>query len=89
MNSSVIEKSKKVESQRIIAFDVMRIVAIFAVIWLHFSSQRFNLSFPSTEWEIRNVYDSMVRWGVPVFVMILGALFLDPNKSSVLRNSRM
>jgi surface polysaccharide O-acyltransferase-like enzyme len=66
--------------QRVIAFDVMRIIAIFAVIWLHFSSQRFYTSFPSTEWEIRNIYDSMVRWGVPVFVMISGALFLDSNK---------
>lgn len=80
MELTRIEKPKKSETQRIIAFDVMRIVAIFAVIWLHFSSQRFNLSFPSTEWEIRNVYDSMVRWGVPVFVMISGALFLDSNK---------
>lgn len=74
------EKSNKVESQRIIAFDVMRIIAIFAVIWLHFSCQRFYISFPSAEWEIRNVYDSMVRWGVPVFVMISGALFLDSKK---------
>lgn len=69
-----------VEKPRIIAFDVMRIIAIFAVIWLHFSSQRFYTSFPSTEWEIRNIYDSMVRWSVPVFVMISGALFLDSKK---------
>jgi len=72
-------ESKK-ESQRIIAFDVMRIISIFAVILLHYSSQRFYISFPSPEWEIRNVYDAMVRWGVPVFVMISGALFLDSNK---------
>lgn len=76
-----LEKEKnKTETQRIIAFDAMRIIAIFAVIWLHYSSQRYYTSFPSTEWEIRNIYDSMVRWGVPVFVMISGALFLDSNK---------
>lgn len=73
-------ESKRKESQRIIAFDVMRIIAIFAVLLLHYSSQRFYISFPSSEWEIRNIYDSMVRWGVPVFVMISGALFLDSNK---------
>lgn len=78
-------ETERLESQRIIAFDVMRIVAIFAVIWLHFSSQRFYTSFPSTEWEIRNIYDAMVRWGVPVFVMISGALFLDANKKLSLR----
>lgn len=65
---------------RILSFDILRIIAIFAVIWLHFSCQRFYISFPSAEWEIRNVYDSMVRWGVPVFVMISGALFLDSKK---------
>ena len=63
----------------------MRIIAIFAVIWLHYSSQRFYTSFPSTEWEIRNIYDSMVRWSVPVFVMISGALFLDSNKKLSIR----
>lgn len=81
MELSRIEDSKNQRHRRIIAFDVMRIISIFAVIMLHFSSQRFSLSFPSTEWEIRNIYDSMVRWGVPVFVMISGALFLDSKKN--------
>ena len=80
MQISKIEDKRRIESQRIIAFDVMRIISIFAVILLHYSSQRFYISFPSPEWEIRNVYDAMVRWGVPVFVMISGALFLDSNK---------
>ena len=80
MQISKIEDNRRIESQRIIAFDVMRIISIFAVILLHYSSQRFYISFPSSEWEIRNIYDSMVRWGVPVFVMISGALFLDSNK---------
>lgn len=35
----------------------------------------------SVEWEICNVYDSMVRWCVPVFVMISGALFLGRDVS--------
>ena len=29
------------------------------------------------EWAIFNFYDSAVRWGVPIFVMISGALFLN------------
>lgn len=31
-------------------------------------------------WWISNVYDSISRWGVPVFVMVSGALLLDTSK---------
>ena len=64
-------------NNRIIPFDVLRIIAAFAVVMLHVASQRFETSFPSGEWEVRNVYDSFVRWCVPIFVMISGALFLN------------
>ena len=56
-------------------------MAIIAVVILHESAQRFYVSFPSQEWEVRMVYDSLVRWGVPVFIMISGALFLDKEKT--------
>ena len=68
-------------NQRIIAFDVLRIIAAFAVVWLHTSAQRFEDCFPSNEWMVMNVYDSMVRWSVPVFIMISGAIFLDPSRN--------
>ena len=32
------------------------------------------------DWNVQNIYDSAVRWCVPVFVMISGALFLNPKK---------
>ena len=65
---------------RTIQFDVMKIIATFAVVWLHVAAQRFNECYPSMEWDIRNIYDSMVRWAVPIFVMVSGALFLNPKK---------
>ena len=65
---------------RIIQFEVLRVIAAFAVVMLHTTAQRFNESFLSTEWDIRNLYDSFVRWSVPIFVMISGALFLDSKK---------
>jgi surface polysaccharide O-acyltransferase-like enzyme len=68
-------------NNRIISFDVLRILAAFAVVMLHVTSDRLTTSFPSNEWEIRNVYDSFVRWCVPVFVMISGALFLNHGRS--------
>lgn len=52
-------------------------MASIAVVFLHVSAQRFYVSFPSKEWETRMIYDSFVRWGVPIFIMISGALFLD------------
>ena len=68
-------------NNRIISFDVLRIIAAFAVVMLHVTSDRFSTSFPSNEWEIRNVFDSFVRWCVPVFVMISGALFLNQERN--------
>ncbi|MBR3027382.1 MAG: acyltransferase family protein [Bacteroidales bacterium] len=65
---------------RVLYLDILRIMAIIAVVMLHVSAQRFYVSFPSYEWEVRMFFNSMVRWGVPIFVMISGALFLDPQK---------
>lgn len=59
------------------AYDVMRVAAIMAVIIIHVSSQHIVDAFPSAWWEVSNICDSMVRWGVGVFFMISGALFLD------------
>ena len=67
-------------NQRVIYLDLLRVVATFAVILLHVSAGDFlSLSF-SGDWYIALVYDSLVRWSVPVFVMISGALLLNPNK---------
>ena len=66
---------------RVLYLDILRIMAIIAVVMLHVSAQRFYVSFPSYEWEVRMFFNSMVRWGVPIFVMISGALFLDPQKN--------
>ena len=67
-------------SNRIIQFDALRVLAALAVVWLHTSAQRWVICYPSAEWIIRNFNDSLVRWCVPLFVMISGALFLDPYK---------
>ena len=63
--------------ERIIYLDLLRIFAAFAIVCLHVSSQDWSESFPTIGWEIRNVCLSAVRWSVPIFVMISGALFLN------------
>lgn len=67
-------------NDRIIQFDALRVLAAFAVVWLHTSAQRFYICYPSVEWNARNFYDSSVRWAVPIFIMISGAIFLDSKK---------
>ena len=67
-------------SQRVVYLDLLRLVATFAVIFLHVCSSEFDASFISLNWYISTVYNSLVRWCVPVFVMISGVLFLNPNK---------
>lgn len=68
-------------NNRIIQFDVLRIIAALAVVLLHTSGQKYIDSYPSIEWDVRNICDSLVRWAVPIFVMISGALFLDSKKT--------
>lgn len=65
--------------QRILYFDFLRIAAIFCVVVIHTCTVPWRTLSPSDlDWQIINVYDSLVRFCVPIFVMISGAMFLDP-----------
>ncbi len=68
-------------TSRIIYMDILRIIAIFAVVMLHVASQYQYLDVYTTGYSIGVFYNSLCRWGVPVFVMISGALFLRSDKS--------
>jgi surface polysaccharide O-acyltransferase-like enzyme len=62
--------------------DNSRILAIFAVVFLHVSAIVVTgTEIGSGYWWAGNLYDSALRWCVPVFVMISGALLLDPAKA--------
>ena len=61
--------------------DILRIIACFSVIMLHASAQAwYSLPVDSFGFKVANSYDALFRFGVPVFVMISGALFLAPEK---------
>ena len=72
-------------SQRIVYLDLLRLMATLAVIFLHGATSEFYLPHSSMNWYIAATEDSIVRWCVPVFVMISGALFLNPNKEITYR----
>lgn len=65
--------------------DNARVSAIGAVLLLH-TAAVVVLGSPvgSAYWWAGNGFDSLVRWCVPVFVMISGALLLDPHKNESL-----
>ena len=64
-------------AKRVIYLDLLRITATFAVITLHLSAQHWaDTDVHSRAWQAFNLYGSVVRWAVPAFVMISGALFL-------------
>lgn len=76
--------------KRLYFLDSLRIVAICAVILLHVAgSYWYKLDVVSYSWQVMNIYDCITRWGVPVFVMISGALFLDPNRPHTIRKMWM
>ena len=69
-------------SARRTEYDVLRILAIFAVVIIHVVGNTFS-SMTQTDslwWNQLNILDGSVRWAVPVLLMISGALFLDPQK---------
>lgn len=72
MNAENIATSEN----RFVYFDYLRVFASFAVILLHINGMRWYSADVNGEWQIFNVYASMVRCAVPAFVMISGALFL-------------
>jgi surface polysaccharide O-acyltransferase-like enzyme len=61
--------------------DTARVFAGIAVVTLHVASAVvIHQPISSVEWWIGNFVDSSVRWCVPFFVMISGALLLDNRK---------
>ena len=70
-----------VQEDRRTYLDVLRIFASFAVILLHVSAQKwYDAGVGTFDWNMSNIYDGLVRWAVPVFIMISGSLFLDKDK---------
>ncbi len=80
------EKSAIKLNNRTPYYDYLRVLATFAVIILHVAAQNFRkVELGSFEWNVFNFTDAAVRWCVPIFVMISGALFLDNNKPLTLK----
>lgn len=67
--------------KQIAYFQWLRIFAAAAVVLMHTEGSIWpDIDFQTTQWRVLTAWDSLVRWPVPVFLMITGALFL-PRKT--------
>ena len=66
---------------RIAYLDLLRVLATLAVIYIHVNADGLLVMDSQYDWYVAMVGGSLVRWAVPVFVMISGALYLNPQKS--------
>ncbi len=72
-----MEKLKPELSNRQYNLDYLRVFASVAIILLHVTAQSLPyVELAGTEWNIYNFCNAASRWGVPVFIMMSGALFL-------------
>lgn len=78
--------TKKILASRLPYLDVLRIAGTVAVVLIHVCSPLVVAfgSIPESSWWVGHVLDSLSRWAVPVFVMISGAVLLEPGKDDPL-----
>lgn len=71
---------------RVISLDLLRIVACLLVILLHTSGsyvtvmEDYPLTFAMNSWQAGNIFHSLSRSAVPLFVMLSGTFMLDPSR---------
>lgn len=81
-----MENMTNEKNGRQLFLDFLRVISVFAVVFLHASVKQYSASDITTNgFMVANLYDSLVRWAVPVFVMISGDLFLDPQKEITIK----
>lgn len=70
-----------VQCNRKPAFDLLRIISLIGVIAMHVSSGVITAGAEEDPlYILKLIYNAPFHYGVPIFVMISGALFLDPQK---------
>lgn len=76
-----MKQIESAKSPRILYLDYLRILGTLAVILAHVAGQNLSaVEVSSYPWMVFRMADFAVLWSVPTFVMISGALFLDPEK---------
>lgn len=75
------------KKERIVYLDLLRIVSGILVVMVHVSAMQIErLSVWSAQYAAANAFNCLAFSGVPLFVMISGALTLDPGKETGLKS---
>lgn len=71
-----------ISSRRVAWLDFLRIFSAFSIVFLHVSSHYLEnqIPFGSFSWFVTDAELAFTRFAVPVFVMISGVFFLNPQK---------
>ncbi len=73
--------------KRILYFDILKIIASLAVILIHVISEFwYNQNILSNDFTYLSFFNSLIRWPVPIYLMISGALFLKDDKDITIKN---
>ena len=83
---STLQKSEKT-ARRVLYLDYLRILATLFVMLIHISAQNLDyVEKNSYPWWAFQAVNQAARWAVPMFVMLSGALFLDPSRQVTVKN---
>jgi|GEM_PF-483241 len=77
--------AQKEENVHLIWTDVLRIIAIFGIIITHIASLEFMGDPKTMEWQACNIFNSLTRPCVAIFVMVSGVFLLNPDKEYSLK----
>lgn len=69
------------ENRRIEYIDVLRVLSMLAVVFLHTAAGSLRSGFNSCVWHFSNILTALLSVSVPVFFMISGALLLGSSKA--------
>lgn len=73
-------------NKRQIELDLLRVLAMFAVVMTHVCGmETHNLPVTDKNWQMLTFIAACMTWDVPAFVMISGRFFLDPERNVTLK----
>lgn len=72
------------KATRIVKYDVLRVVASFAIVLLHVSASYWSVvDVYGRDFQVMTVYNSFTRFAVPVFFMLSGLFLVTPERENV------
>lgn len=74
-------------ANRMVHYDLVRVIAIFAVIVVHTSGTFYRAIYPVTsfDWQVSNIYSTSGKFSICIFMMVSGLLFLNPKKDITIK----